>query len=94
MSEPQRQHPTEPDRIKLEDDESGASLVSSIKTSIDDETLMELAKKGIQAMTPVNNNKMRPHRALSLSRTQENFTEEQKNFALKQPEVHLSGKTA
>ena len=30
-----------------------SSMLSSIKTSVDDETLMELAKKGITAATPV-----------------------------------------
>jgi len=35
-----------------EGEESRASFVSSIKTSIDEETLMEMAKKGISALTP------------------------------------------
>ena len=36
----------------VKEGESQTSIVSSIKTSIDDETLMELAQKGIQARTP------------------------------------------
>lgn len=89
-----RHNPTEPDRLDFLD-ESQASLVSSIKTSIDDETLMELAKKGIQAMTPVNA-KSKQQKALGTSKTQDNFTDEQKKtmtFAQKLPDNHLSGKT-
>ena len=47
----------QPEKAELpkvdEDSDLSHSLMDSIKTSIDEETLMELAKKGITAPTPV-----------------------------------------
>ena len=40
-------------KVSDEGSDLSHSLMDSIKTSIDEETLMELAKKGITAPTPV-----------------------------------------
>ena len=58
-------------------------MVSTIKTSIDDVTLMELAKKGISAMTPVAAKKppQQQNNALRISSTHENLNEEENKMS-------------
>ena len=51
---------------------SASSLMTSIKTSIEDEALMELAKKGISAKTPVYKGRPDEERKKAINERDEN----------------------